>query len=368
MVKTTRQIWFRAHVEMARAWLYACMVRQLILHVGMPKTATTSLQTHLFSSLPGFLGKSHAPEPFFSTRVSTPHFKSELLAAFVTAYIAGVDVDGHRSYGREGQETWRPALRAWVSNLLNSPEDTVLVSYESFMGWRSPLGNAAIWPVMDEADALPRRGRHPVLHFLTYLRELLPANVDLKTILVLRNQSDWLCSLAAQVGIANTKFVDRLIDTDDAFLDYSTIVKGFMNLRGRSSHLTLLHENGLHVNAEKILQFCDYVVPSLSTEVTSWKNENVRRDSSGGWRVHEEIPLERFATRVSSLIHNLRLDFVRPALKPILGHRVREKFHVRQPGTISLTSEQHWKIREHCYESNLELSDVLRLDLSQFGY
>lgn len=338
-------------------------MRRLVLHLGLPKTATTSLQTHMFPQLPGYLGWFHD----FT-------FSSKALHEFVELFALGLLVDGKRVFEIDGCPVWLPALKKWVNELLASDEEIILLSFEGFSAWPS-RDNIAGWPVNDVPGSLPRQGKHPIIYFLERLSELLPANVELKTILTLRNQSDWLGSLAAQMKVTETGFVQRLIRNDDAFLNYESIVNDLESLRGRKNHLTLLFENSLEHNVCKILSFSGYH-QAIDLDLKPLQvRENVKKNERG-WLVVRATFADRLVLHLRALSNRFK------PLKTILRsenlflQRLRSSAFrlfkrlapMRKPVVISLSDEQRCAIKLHCKHSNARLGIHLGKDLSSLGY
>ncbi len=275
---------------------------------------------------------------------------------------------------------WLSALEPAVEELVASDENILLWSDEGLSGWRSPVGNAANMPVVSSPGALPRRGSHPIVGFLKQLRELLPQAIELKTILTLRNQSNWLISHAAERGVSNTGFVERLIRDDDAFLNYYEITKDLERLRGPENHLTLLFENGLAYNVHQILEFSGYSPADFKNLEMSQARVNVRR-SEAGWSVRRVTPsqrLDRTLQRVRDSLpfldqHLSSNEAWRRTLRPLIGSEARQRVldwtpATRKPVSISLTQEQQTAIKSHCAASNEGLSAHLNVDLKVLGY
>ncbi len=344
-------------------------MRSLIIHLGLSKTATTSLQTEIFPHLPGYVGKFPSKE-----------LPSTALLELTQLYISGRASRGNKHVLEiDERPVWFPALKPWVEELVASDEDIVLWSDESLSAW-PPVGDASDWPVMDGRRALPRRGSHPIVGFFQQLRELLPQIIELKTILTLRNQSDWLISLAAQKSVDNTEFVERLIRGDDAFLDYYAITKDLERLRGPENHLTLLFENGLAYNVHQILEFSGYSPADFKNLEMSQARVNVRR-SEAGWSVRRVTPsqrldrtLQRVRDRLPFLDQHLSSNVAwRHTLRPLIGSEARQRVldwtpATRKPVSISLTQEQQTAIKSHCAASNEGLSAHLNVDLKVLGY
>jgi len=342
-------------------------MRRLVIHLGLPKTATTTLQMHIFRQLPGYLGRFYEEEAYSSAAL----FELDNL------YYFGASIDNKQVFEIDGRPVWVPALEAWVEDVIASDEEILLWSQEGLTLWSSPAGDPALWPVMDSPTALPRRDSHPIVGFLQQLRELLPQDIELKTILTLRNQSDWLISLAAEVGVPNARFVEGLIRDNDAFLDYYAITKDLERLRGPENHLTLLFENPLEHNCQEIFKFAGYPPADFQNLTVPEDQANVRK-SKRGWKV-AGTGVDRLERRIEALRrsspfldkHLTSNQALRRIFRPLLGSKARRRVlgTTLAKGTkISLTQEQRTAIKSHCEASNARLSAHLNVDLKALGY
>ena len=164
------------------------MERKLVVHIGLPKTATTSIQTHFFPQVAGYLGKRGWRSQYYPP-VEEP---SEAFGEF-----AGIK-DAHS----QGQD-WEARLADWAHNLDFSEQPVQVISDESLAHWRSPpkVGAPSLPVERARQGNVPRRGAHPVTVLLAKLRDFLPSDVSLFTIVTLRNQADYLGSMAAQYAV-----------------------------------------------------------------------------------------------------------------------------------------------------------------------
>ena len=338
-------------------------LRRLVIHLGLPKTATKSLQAHVFPQLPGYLG-------WYDTYT----FASSALDEFVKLYNIGVLVDGKRVFEIDGRPVWLAALNKWVNELITSDEEILLLSFEGFSAWPTE-GNIAGWPMNDLPGNQPRRGSHPSIQFLHTLRALLPSHVELKTILTLRNQCDWLGSLAAQMRVSDISFIERLIREDDASLDYEALTSDLEQLRGQDNHLTLFFENGLDHNARKIIYFSGYSDAILKNFQLSRERENVRK-SEAGWSVQGTSFADRleptlriirkkipFLKRILSSKNLILKDLIRSAIKSL-----NSLSFMNASVKISISEKQKAFIKMHCRPSNERLSKRLNENLKALGY
>ena len=96
------------------------LVRRLVIHIGLAKTATTSLQTHTYPELPGYLGK-------FSTGQT---YESTALYELLHLYDSGAFIDNERLIEIDGSPARVPVFRPWIEELVASDEDILLWSEE----------------------------------------------------------------------------------------------------------------------------------------------------------------------------------------------------------------------------------------------
>lgn len=338
-------------------------MKRLIVHLGLPKTATTTLQNSVFSGLPGYLGA-----PFPNDVISSS------LGSFVREYRDGFDSTGQRILGEDKRELWIAKMERWVAHLVALDEPVLLLSNEGFSDWPFPPGQTNGNPAIAELGDLPRRGPHPVTRLLSELRALLPANVELRTVLVLRNQADWLMSLAAQSRVSTPQFASRLIESDDAFLDQYALVRDLEAAVGAGSHLTLFHEVGVQQNAKAILSFSGYPVPSehLSEKLAN-RRQNVRKSGEGQWiGQYRELRVQKVVDFLARQSRLSKVPRVSGMLRPFLGADTRErafrKVFRSQNFSISMSEDERKAVKEHCRLSTERLAEHLNLDLHELNY
>jgi hypothetical protein len=184
----------------------------LILHIGLGKTGTTTLQQRHFPDLPGYLGR---PDIFGQRGRG-----GRLNQAFV-AHCTGQETD----------------LTQWRSDVLRALEgrmpEKVVISQERLGYWtHDGSGFSPVVGLLSDGGRYPRRGQHPIAGFIG--DRVIPAWRDLGTVKVLvtlRNQFDWLSSHYAQVsnriiGASQGDFehqVRRIVRSGDVYLDYAAL-------------------------------------------------------------------------------------------------------------------------------------------------
>jgi len=289
---------------------------------------------------------------------------NEIIGFIQTAYYEGAD--------------WQVRLKDWAKNLDFNENPVQLFSNENLSRWRTGRNiYGSDWPVeQPRVGESPRRGAHPVTVFLGQLADYLPTDVSLFTIVSLRNQSDFLGSLAAQAGV-KTVPVEQVIRREDAFLNFYSLVTELEKVRGASHHLTLLFEDGVEHNFKKIVDFAGLAPREGTFKYGGGSYENVKRTGEETWKMN--MGVQHFY-RDSRVFLWLRQYFRRkvPRLFPamrVLNRLVfntlvaihKKIFHARRLST-SLYKEDRVKIRAHCALSNARLAQHLERDLISLGY
>jgi hypothetical protein len=331
------------------------MEKKLIIHLGLPKTATTTMQRQYFPQVEGYLERFP---------------RSERILGFIEAHKCFVI----------GDEKWPLILSEWVTGLNFSTAPVHIISDEFLSAWPNPTGlDSSLWPVQESIlSYTPRRGTHPVMVFLEKLRDFLPPEVNLSTIVVLRNQSDFLGSLSAQVassteGTHHPKAISRLIEHQDAFIDFFHLVIDLEKVNGASNHLTLLFEDGAEPNFKQIMAWA--ALSPFEPTSSEYEMENVRatRDSvwkwEKSWTYRNLVITRQFHRFYSSNPTGWRRVFypAGQALDGIVRKLALDK-RLETHGLVEVSDEERAEIRAYCEPSNVLLAQHLGRDLVSLGY
>jgi hypothetical protein len=167
----------------------------LVIHIGLPKTATTTLQEHVFPLSPYYLGKRLRWSP--ATR-----FAADL------SHLCAAMSDHSSGHTREQVE-------AWVARVLReaerrpAPESAtaapIVISDEGLSRWLSPGGPYTPINQTEGSEAsyrgaaLQRSGRIPISRLLEdHLVPVWTQHGAVSVIMTLRDRADLLASLYAQ--------------------------------------------------------------------------------------------------------------------------------------------------------------------------
>lgn len=317
--------------------------KRLILHLGLPKTGTTTLQRDVFPTLPEYIGQFS--DGGFELGASAAMFEGEM----------------------RQPDSRIAELAAWVRALEASDQRNFLVCYEGLSKWWS--SSHARWPIQNDSTSQPRSGPHPSIHLVKQLRSLMPSSFKLGTVLVLRNQCDWLSSMAVQAGIHDGQFVQRIVANRDPFLDYYRWVTDLEGTVGPGNHRTLLFEHGLDSIGVSCAEFVESTGYTKPIDELLHQPANVRRVSPTEWAVTRPYPTDssKVVAAAQRLLESRESSWGARVARLAYLKSMRI-FFVPRHGTFSLTAEERDAIRE-CYADSVQsLSSHLGVELGALGY
>lgn len=146
----------------------------LIIHVGLPKTATTLVQK-LMSEFPNYVGLESAQEGY----------TLELLDIYAS-YSLGKDV-------QEKLINWSSSMIDYVSS--NNIVSPLVVSSEFFFA--GEFTGAPEFPLIEEGES---GGNLRIAEFLGFISCFLKSKFSVNVLLTIRNQPEWLASKYAQAA------------------------------------------------------------------------------------------------------------------------------------------------------------------------
>jgi hypothetical protein len=340
-------------------------VRNLIIHIGLPKTATTTLQRHVFPQFSGYVGKY--PKGFSDTSRASRE-------ALWRTVIDKVE---------RGNAEWPFRLRSALDRIRELKEDTILLSEEALSSLPRPGGRLSVI-LRDEWQPAPDL-RRPVLSFLAVAKEHLSPTCRVRAIVTLRNQSEFLGSMYAEqqrniVSPTQHDFeekVHRALRSADPWLDYANLVEDLYSSLGHAHVLVLLHEDGIRTNISRISQFLN--VPFHEFDVATGQRENVRLIGDRSWRGSDQVvPISHTGLlwrirRQADLRWPQALRQLRDPLKMIaarIDNAVARVVPLKsRPGVmVTMPDALDAEVRRHCATSNRRLGELLNRDLSELGY
>lgn len=210
----------------------------LVLHQGLPNTATTSLQKWVLPLHPGYIGKHHG--------LTEPNEVKRIRPAL-------------RSYRIDGPN-WEGSVFLPDSEELRLDSETWILSDEGLWprGKRMPFADGYVNPDFS--------GGHPLVQRRYASRTTPSKSEKLKIIVTFRKQADLYGSLYAQLASQmvtpsqedfERKARATLRDQPNEF-DYYLLANDLLNRFGAENVLFLFFEDGLYENINKIGSFLNF--------------------------------------------------------------------------------------------------------------
>ncbi|WP_198003769.1 sulfotransferase domain-containing protein [Thioalkalivibrio sp. ALJ24] len=351
----------------------------LVIHMGMPKTGTTTLQGNVFSQLPGFLGKEKQGRCLSGTREAA----QGLTRLMERHFRNGMDESLRQELVRWRTDCMRLFQAQHTDRELSGP---LILSEERLAMWPVNKGHVSKWPIQpgsrrSTVGNLPDR-HHPApfVAFLQAVREELWPDGRVKVLLTLRNQADWLASHYSHMsnripGACQRDFearVKMLIRAPEPFLEWSAWVEQITATVGTDNTCVLPMELiGTRQYWEQLSEFLHLEQPIWRWESFASHPRNVRPKSAPDtWSLR---PLNSKKLLSPLLGEGKRSAFewtlkvirrIEPCFRPLFSitiDRARDE-------KITLTPELRAQIKEAFHSGNTMLSHTLETDLSQLGY
>jgi hypothetical protein len=340
--------------------------KTLTLHIGAHKTGTTVLQSHVFPTFSGYLGK-------YANSSSTPyHQPSDIQIQLEKSWR---EVYRHWLLGSKQLQS---EVAKWVTSLSQLEQPHLLLSAEELHSWPT-AGNRAGNFLSEDWFASNQSEEHPVMGLLREIKWRSSEKFKVRVMMTLRNQPDYLGSWYAQAGSnfrgpGQADFesrMSRLLARRDPYLDWVAQVESLNRILGKSNVLILLFEDGLEHNALRMAEFlgAEFEVPS------SLPKENVKVSGENRWSfsvagLHREGPSGQlfwfaftrlpFSNKVRSWAR-LLFVLVESFVERVFPNRQR---HV----SILMSDPLRESISDYFSDSNKRLALVLGRNLEVLGY
>ena len=343
-------------------------MQDLILHVGLPKTGTTALQRDFFPQYKGYLGGA--------SYVDNPgnHFESftKLYSKFET----------HSDFA---VKAWAVSARQWWEHARTLSNAPLVLSQEALCQWRLSSPGPG-WPFIDAPTGLPevRRGRAILPQFAQSLAAALDGSAQVRVILTIRNQNDFLASLYAQLAseMQNPSQQDfetktrHMVSNRDASIDWNSLVLDLQSTLGPENLLVCVFEDGLPQIASEMAEFID---PSRAPSMDIGEH-NVRRQGKGTWTFKPPTRIRKIGKISARVWPPTRASQLRDRLTPTvrrLGLSLARQMVEWSAFKRESQFDNQWieadqalrlEIQQSCSESNDALGQLLNRDLKLLGY
>lgn len=334
----------------------------LILHVGLYKTATTTLQKTVFSPHPAcFTSRSILTEEGYDLADILGHKDRDPIS----------DNESRAFYAKK----WAETLMASVKNANNPLPKSIVVSEEALSNWQAN-GQSDPLPISMSSvrrSILPRKRPNPLALFLAKNKEEFWPYGDVKILLTVRNQVDWLASLYAQLSdrivfASQSDFEARtseLLDSGDPYIFWSCWIHDFSAAVGKDNVSVLLSEEMDKAEFwDSLLEFSGLSGVAIEDAMKSSSRPlNRRRDhGTGRWR------LRSFNARRSLKINTRFSDAALKRGSFAYQVPVRLVLYPFRGRFIHLTDQHRKRILDRLDASNQVLEAILNKPLDKYGY
>lgn len=321
------------------------IVRLLTVHIGMPKTGTTTLERHVYPNAPGYLGRTYGHDGRH-----LPSSAETLFDVYRMSWSAG-DV--------------RPALTAWLEPHLQ--HESLLVANEMLTLWGHPGQDQQFHPLSDYSheSGFRRVGPHPIRHFLEQLAACLPDHWSLRVVLTLRRQTTMLASQYAQESGGmraasqldlETK-VERIVREVDGYYNYAGLVQSLQAVV-KPQHLAVVFiEDGIASIVSAVREFVPSIPARFQADVEGQPRENVRATESG-WPLRPRR-LGASVPRSARMLQRILPAGVRTAVRRSLSRVDAWREEGAVTDRITLSEDLRTMIQTAYRDSNRTLESLL---------
>jgi hypothetical protein len=322
-------------------------VADLIVHIGLSKCASTTLQNQVFKGERGYLGT---------------HQECSITQNYARQFKAFSPV-GPRQWSNFRQ------VKRWVKSVRENHDDSIkryLLSDE----------------MLTNRNKLVQR---PVIPFLKKFSDTVWTDGQIKVILVLRIYAERIASGYAQVAASNPRasqadferHIKHLLQNGPTH-DYSKWVAELYDAFGQDKVCILLMEEIGQVQFwQHLKDFCQLELFQPASMQNSRKNS--KRKNKNSWTISPYDPAVKAKTIALNLFGFGWPHYIAPKQRQHLLEMSREKLTAfyaskyadvnRERETeIHLTENLRHAIREHYRISTAQLSDLLGKDMAALGY
>lgn len=345
----------------------------LILHIGLPKTGTTSIQSQFFAGRINYLGQDSQNRCISSSNTEAKELR-KLLKDFLWKSFRHNEKQAHY---------WAHRCSELLQTSFISSENwphTVILSDENLSKWPSSLYKGSYFPIvsglLNKSD-FKRYRPAPIIRLLRDHGQTLWPFGKIRVVITIRNQADWLASLYSQESdkISNASNVDfekqvkKIISTDDPYLHWLYWIEDLEYVLGDEKLLVLpieeMHTSKFWMDFECFLGTHSFTYVDFNHFTDkfenigkghypdSWKIKslNVRRSISQDQKINHKFDLFLFVKK---------LDFIH--------FFISFQASKNRDSLLYLDDKLKNSIKRHYAITNRSLSHKLNKDLHAFNY
>jgi len=344
-------------------------VTDLIVHIGLQKTGSTTLQDRVLKGISGYLGKTakHESEKEKEADRLFKEFKRISRLPFDESGLSSTATYRARQLIQEVRRA-RPGIKR------------VIVSDEFFSTPAVGAGSNA--STTSQSCLMPCCHACQIADFLSHFNKQALTDGQVKVVLVLRNQPDWLASMYSQISghlahASQSDFerrVDRLIKRRDHYVFWSEWVDNLNAALGQENICVLLMEDMNKTEFwERLFNFMQIDPANADDRIPTFaQKENVRNKGEDRWVLTSSSGNIKWAKMLAN--RHFPVNWA-PRLRRTLRrasfgyNRVINLMSSGRDSEVKMTNEVREKILAYCRASNVDLkAQICRDDLGELGY
>lgn len=322
---------------------------ELIIHIGYPKTGTTTLQTGLFSK----------------------HYEINYLNPNNNVAKIISDIYYRRENGiKRNLNCYRKEL---YQILVKQSSGCNLISSESFLSF-------SMFFRLNPAPYIHTLEPNSVARKMKMIFKDLGVFENVKILITLRKQTDLIKSMYAQVYNLSykryqetstfEKFLKYTFDEnkDDFIMDvlqYNEIVELYSDLFGDENVKVLVFEDFKNKQSEFLLSMADFIKIDYDECISLIKGQhkNARSTTNGLYPTDARSMYSILGYYKQKYFKNVSISRIRPILKSVLDFKIKSRTL-----NVSLSEEQEDYYMEFFKKGNKEIDERLNLGLKNYDY
>lgn len=344
----------------------------LFLHIGLSKTGTTTLQNDFFCHYTNYFGRIQ----------NRKHAKTSHVYIYELRRILNL-IYKNKDY-HVSTCNWIENVLAYKNKYLKD-SNSIIISDEALSGIGHPFALKSLFHYTKIYNRFNiHKSKLPICEALSIFSQYYWTFGNVRVILTLRNQAEWLASFYAQKTALLLrpsqdkfiKFINNTMQHKAQPLDWSRWISELQTAVGKDNVCPLLIED---INTtyywNKLTEFLNKSKQKNNNLYSiNFQKRNTRGDHSFSWHIrplHKKVLKRRLKTVLKenqsnfrmNLIYNLSLPFV-SIVDPVLY----VLFNVKRNKYIYLTHDLQHKIQVYLSQPNINLSYILAQNLDKKGY
>lgn len=349
----------------------------LLLHIGLGKAGSSTLQSNLFEQIPSYLqGK------LFNEKLQGTAGDQEILLWLATNH----HLIRNKKMVRKRTAAYLDTVERVADNL-NIERSYLLYSREMLTMWKTKFTHGSCRPILTSPKNFNRGKRIRPWPVASYIQNyLVPAwnRGQVKVLLTLRAQQTWLASVYAQnshriLGASQHDFehqIEQMIDREDPYIKWMGLLEDLSTAIGPDNlHVVLLEDLKYQPNEYwgQIAGFLQENIPFETHPEKAIPARIKKSDEEDTWPLRSVGPIlkREFEELTYWRNKNSFVTYAKKALGRIekeLYSSFLEKLIFERDEYIYLSENLTRQILYYVKDDNARICNYLGRDITEFGY